>query len=441
MGQRIRGVDGKAKQLDNIAEGCLYRMSDVWTLGDTLDVCMDAAGWTGEVETVRRDGSRFPAYVVCSRLHEPSGGAAGSVYLVLDITDRKEAEEALRYSEEKYSTLVESSATGIFIIRDDRLTFVNPNLAKMLEYPVDELIGSDASALVHPGDRGRILEIGRKRTAGEAVPEEYECRLVTKTGHVRWVSMRNTLIPHRGGTVTLGNVQDVTERKRAEGKLHALSERLLTAQEEERKRVAQELHDSVGQALSAIKFVVERALSDTRPNDRRKSTQALRSVVPTVQSAVEEVRRISMALRPSSLDDLGLLATVFWFARELQSTYPGVRVELQMEGEEREISEALKIVVFRVLQEATNNVFKHSGAGRLLVKVRKDEEGLELVVEDDGLGFDPETVAADPQRKGFGLGTMRERTELSGGVFTLKSASGAGTTVRAFWPDVDPPTA
>jgi len=350
----------------------------------------------------------------------------------------REEEQALRESEEKYSTLVERSPTGIFIFQNGALAFVNRRFADLLAYSDDELSHVEPWFLVHPEDRERVQEIAGKRIAGEPVPEEYQCRLITKTGQVRWVAMQNTLIRYRGEIATLGNVQDVTEHELLETELRQLSARLLTIQEEVQQRVARDLHDSVGQKLTGIKFLLEAALGPPWPEERRSRMERLRSLVPTIQDAVEEVWRISMALRPSSLDDLGLLPTIAWYLREYEKTQPGVLVEQQVNATESDVPSALRTPIFRILQEASNNVAKHSGASHLVIGLEADKGLLRLRVQDDGAGFDPVARPGEVGKGGSGLTSMRERTELSGGSFSLASVPGAGTTVEANWP-LDPP--
>jgi len=407
--------------------------------GDVCDQCLRCVSWTGEVEAVRRDGSRFPAYLACSRR---PGDGEGKLFLSFDITEWKRAEEALRDSQEQYSSLVENSPTGIFIDQDGRFVFVNPKLAQLLELPREALLGRDAWSVVHPQDRPWVGTLAKRRIAGEPVSDEYECRLVTSTGQVRWVAMRNTLIRFRGAPAILGNVQDVTDRRTMETKLHQLSARLLTIQEEERRRVARDLHDSVGQTLTGIKFMVEAALGAPWPEGHWPGMERLRSLVPTIQDAVEEVRRISTELRPSILDDLGLLPTIAWYFREFEKAHPDLAVEQQIEVAESEVPAALRTPIFRILQEATNNVAKHSGASRLVIALAEGDGHLRLRVQDDGVGFDPAAPVPEGGCGGSGLGSMRERTELSGGSFSLWAAPGRGTAIVAEWrlgAPVDPP--
>jgi signal transduction histidine kinase len=142
-----------------------------------------------------------------------------------------------------------------------------------------------------------------------------------------------------------------------------------------------------------------------------------------------------MNLRPSILDDLGIIATISWFFRQFQAVYSGIRLDKQIDVQETEVPDALKTNIFRVLQEATNNIAKHSKADRMRVALGKNEGAVELVIEDNGRGFDPRSVpTAEDGETGFGITSMKERTELSGGSFSIESKKGAGTTVRASWP-------
>jgi signal transduction histidine kinase len=245
--------------------------------------------------------------------------------------------------------------------------------------------------------------------------------------------MHSTLIRDHGGVATLGNVQDVTEHRRLETELRQLSARLLTIQEEERRRVARDLHDSVGQTLTGIKFMVEAALGTPWPGERRSDMEQLRSLVPTIQDAVEEVRRISMDLRPSSLDDLGLLPTINWYIREFEKAHPHLQVQQRIHASESDVPRRLRVPIYRIVQEATNNAAKHSGASHLVLEIAAAEGRLRLRAQDDGVGFDPRTPCPRPGESGSGLSSMRERAELSAGTFSLASSPGGGTSIEAAW--------
>ena len=221
---------------------------------------------------------------------------------------------------------------------------------------------------------------------------------------------------------------------RARSQLRRLSSELLKVQEGERKRISRELHDSIGQSLAAIKFGMENVVGKIRHGETGQSIFLLEALVPLVQNASEEVRRIHTDLRPSLLDDLGIIATISWFCREFEKLYAGMRVEKEINLEEKEVPERLKIVVFRILQEALNNVAKYGQAELVKVKLDGRDGEMVLVIEDDGQGFDLEYVrSAKSATGGFGLTSMKERTELSGGAFSVNSQKGTGTIVRASW--------
>ncbi len=238
------------------------------------------------------------------------------------------------------------------------------------------------------------------------------------------------------------SIQVVLERRRmvellqeSEKELRFLSSQLLIAQEREKKRIAGEIHDGIGQCLSAIKFGVENTLKQMDKKTAEASIKSLEAIISLVQETVEEVRRIQTELRPSMLDELGILATISWFCREFETIYSSIRIEKQINIQEDEVPELLKTVIYRVLQEAMNNMAKHSRADLVGLCLRKIDGSIELAIEDNGRGFDVENaLSPKSSTRGLGLSSMKERTELSGGVFTIESVRGKGTIVRASWP-------
>jgi signal transduction histidine kinase len=246
---------------------------------------------------------------------------------------------------------------------------------------------------------------------------------------------------YKGNPAILGNVVDITRAKqmeenlrKSEGDLRTLSSKLLVAQEEERKKVALELHDGIGQSLSAIKYRVETALREMEEEKSSRGNASLAPIVPMVQGAVEEVRRIQKDLRPSILDDLGILATVSWFCREFESTYPAIQIENQVDIQENDVPDPLKIVIFRISQEALNNIAKYSYANLVRFSLKHSDGRIHLSIDDDGVGFDvEEALSKEVSIRGLGLSGMRERTQFSGGTFRIESRKGEGTAIQASW--------
>lgn len=224
------------------------------------------------------------------------------------------------------------------------------------------------------------------------------------------------------------------ELARANEALRDLSSRLLSAQEDERKRIASELHDTIGSCLVGVKYKVESAIPQMRKTSET-AAKVLDNIIPRIHEAIDECRRIQQDLRPSMIDDLGLLPALSWFCRTFEQTYPDIRIEQKIDIAEGDIPDALKIVVFRVTQEAMNNIAKHSKANLVQFHLRKLDGRINLIIQDNGQGFSPEKIySGKGTMQGLGLTSMRERAGLSGGGFDIESAAGKGTTVTASWP-------
>lgn len=382
-------------------------------------------------------------------------GLPGVLGFITDISDQKRAELALLESEEKHRTLIEDIEEGYYEISlSGNLTFFNNSLCKILRYAPEELSNLHYRGFMDEENARRCYEtfLNVYRT-GEPT-RSYDWEIIRKDGTRRFVEVSISLVVNpEGEKVGLrGIVRDVTERRLLEQELERhrreleeriqertvelrrANEQLLTAQEDERKRVAQELHDGIGQSLTAIKFRLEGALALSDQQTTAEQASSLKGLIPLIQQAVEEVRRISMDLRPSVLDDLGILATIAWFCREFETAFSNIRIEKAISLEEEDVPEPLKIVIFRILQEALNNIAKHSGADRVALTLRKDQGTLKLVVEDNGVGFDPERVlSVNHARRGKGLPGMKDRIELSGGALTVVAKPHGGTTIQANW--------
>ena len=235
------------------------------------------------------------------------------------------------------------------------------------------------------------------------------------------------------------SIRYAIERKRSEKALREsqkqlkyLSAQLLRVQENERQRIAAELHDDIGQVLTAIKFGIENSIRQLQIGTATPKT--LESMIPLVQNAIEEVRRIYTQLRPSLLDDFGIIATLAWYCRHFGKIYPLLNIREQIEIREDEIPEALKVVIYRIVQEAMTNIATHSAADLIHLALRKKDATIELSIRDNGCGFDiQQALAGEVSQRGLGLVSMKERAEQSGGLFTIDSAKGRGTTVRVAW--------
>jgi PAS domain S-box-containing protein len=355
------------------------------------------------------------------------------------ILDQRKIEKELRDSEGKYSTLVENSLTGIYINQDGEIAFANNRFAEIYGYTRDEVIGMKAWTLVHPEDKGLIDDMGERRLSGEEAPSRYEARGLKKEGETIWVARRNTLIEYKDKPAILGNIDDITQRKRMEEALlksekecRLLSRQVMAAEEKERKRYAREIHDGIGQSLAAIKFRSEGYLRMIK--DETATSQQIESVIQMIQNTMDEVRRIQNDLRPAYLDELGIMASLSGFCRDFQATYSGIKVERQIEISEEDVPDFLKTPIYRIFQESMNNVAKHSNASQVCFLLRKADEKIELAVEDNGVGFETECMPpVGTEDRGLGFCNMKERAELSGASFEVNSHPGKGTIIRTIW--------
>jgi signal transduction histidine kinase len=188
-------------------------------------------------------------------------------------------------------------------------------------------------------------------------------------------------------------------------------------------------------SISSISLLLQAVKGGKCIPGKKEKSDTLNTIMPMVQESIDECRRIQMDLRPSILDDLGLLPTLSWFFRRFGTIYSGIRVEQEIGIEEIEIPGPLKTVIYRVIQEAMNNIAKHSNADSVSLSLRRLDEKLVLVLQDNGRGFDQEkTDSQKSTGSGLGLSSMRERVELSLGSFTVESAEGIGAIIRASWP-------
>jgi signal transduction histidine kinase len=214
--------------------------------------------------------------------------------------------------------------------------------------------------------------------------------------------------------------------------LALLSQQLIKAQENERRRISQELHDSVGQSLSAIKYSLERATELHRKGRTADAQPLLARTVQRVQETISEIRSIAMNLRPSVLDDLGVASALAWLCREFSETYAHIGMHTSISAVDGDVPHRLATTVFRCTQELLNNVAKHAKATHVSVALSRETSTVILIVCDDGVGL-PDASSSGSFSNGHGIRNLRERTQMTGGKLTLVSEPGCGTRARIDW--------
>jgi signal transduction histidine kinase len=221
--------------------------------------------------------------------------------------------------------------------------------------------------------------------------------------------------------------------KESEKQLKRLSSALLNVQENERRAVAAELHDNLGQLLTAIKFNIEGVLARMDPNE--SYTKDLSVLIPNIQSAVEQVRNMYTELMPTALEDLGILPTLNWFCREFQKDHSSIHLKRSFDASEQDISADLRLVIFRIAQDALKNIAAHSGADHAGISLTSEDGYINLDIFDNGKGFNvSHAMSTACSNCGLGLMSMKRRAELSGGSFQIDSYEGRGTFIKVRWP-------
>lgn len=319
-----------------------------------------------------------------------------------------------------------------------RQIYVNRTFCDMLGWNEKELMGGKYPYVYWDRrDTGQLSSEYRQLRKGKVPPNGVELPFLKKDGDKLWGWVLGRTIYENDGTPAgqLIALMDITQKKQAEDTLRRLSTQLVGAQERQRKLVSQDLHDSIGGRLAGIKYAVEKIIKIV-PQSIERVSEALNDLLGVVKTTIEETQRISKNLHPSILDDLGLKAALKDLVQEFQTFYPGIRVNCHLKLDDHQLSEYLKILVFRVCQEALTNIGKHSQADRAVIVLDLLKGYVVLTIEDNGRGIETEMGQNNSQVvRHDGLQNMRERTDLAGGRLEIQSRKGKGLKIRASWPN------
>jgi PAS domain S-box-containing protein len=343
---------------------------------------------------------------------------------------RKRSDEALRESEQKLALAADSAGAGLWSLDlASGRYWVTTRTLELLGLPENESVTLDSFlGMTHPDDRDSIRRaIEEVVQSGEEGQAEY--RIVRPDGSVRWMASRGRAYRGTSGKPErlMGCSVDITERKRLEQVTRDLTGRIISAHEEERARLARELHDDITQRAACMAVELARVEAQTRNPVIGKSLHALRKELARMS---EDVHALSYRLHPTVLAELGL-AEAIKAECERFTQQQAISVELALDEIPESLPHDASLCLFRVAQEALRNVARHSGAGRVELSIRERDGGLQLVVRDDGQGFDA-TVPARPPA--LGLSGMRERVRHLGGRFDVESAPQRGSSVLTWLP-------
>jgi PAS domain S-box-containing protein len=439
-----------SRQLPVHREGSLVTRDGrlLWVLWS----CSFLAGETGEAEyaivsgvdiTERKQAEEALqiAYTeLDARIRERTADLARANELLrVENEERRRVEDALRQSETKYRTVADNTygwewwrePEGDFI-------YVSPSCLRITQHAAEEYIGDPDLLLriVHPDDRTmfvrHLAEVEEKSSPGEI-----EFRILRPDRSIRWLAhvCQPVFDEHGRHLGRRGSNRDITERRRAEEalreserQLRHLSSKLLTAQETERRRISRELHDELGGALAVLKLrtsSVEKKLEKGQQSLREECRQNLQYI----DQIIESVSRLAKDLSPSILEDIGLTPALRWLIENFSKNYD-VQVAADIADIGRLLPKESQILIYRIFQEALNNIGKHAQAKNISIHISRDEDRILCFVEDDGRGFNVlQAAARKASERGLGLAAMDERARMLGGSLTVRSEEGRGTRI------------
>ena len=406
------------------------------TAAEIITAVERAAVWRGEVENVRKDGTRFWCWANVSAFDHPEHGKVW-VSVQRDITEQKQADEALREAEERFRRVFEDGPVGIVMVDAwSQIIDVNAAFSGIVGYERDELIDRHVDQIALPGDSALDADLVDRLFSGEISTYKAEKRYRTKDARDKWVSLTAGAVRDSAGRTqyVLGIVEDIDQRKRSETLMRRENERLsarlggslvelqrsrariLASADQERKRVERDLHDGAQHRLVALRIRLSLA-GEVLEKDPAVAAELIASLSEDVQAALEEVRLLAKGVYPSVLADHGLAGALRAAARISPSP---ATVRANGVGRYREDVET---AVYFACTEALQNAAKHAPGSAITVLLEAGEE-LRFTVRDEGQGFSLADTTS-----GMGLANMRDRLEAVGGTLALDSAPGNGTTV------------
>ncbi|MGQ9642260.1 MAG: PAS domain S-box protein [Ignavibacterium sp.] len=390
---------------------------------------------------LRKDGQvrwvDFGAEII---VYQGKPAAIGTAY---DITDRIKFEESLKESEEKYRLLIENQTDLVVKVDlEGRFLFVSESYCKTFNKSQKELLGNKFLPLVYPDDRESTI-----REMEKLYSHPYSCyieqRALTANGW-RWFSWVDTMVFDERGNATaiIGVGRDITEKKlaeialresqdevkKSEAMLRSLTQKLQEIREEERSRIAMELHDELGQILTAIKIDLNSLIK--KPPYKKDIPQKIAPLISLVENTINSVRKISSELRPVIIDRLGLIPAIEWQIDEMKKRLD-IKFLTSFPEEIIGLDKQIEITIFRTFQEMMTNIARHSKATEVFVSITNDEEKFMMIVKDNGVGFSPDKISST---NGLGLMGMKERVKSVGGIMEISSVLNLGTEIKIFIP-------
>ncbi len=295
----------------------------------------------------------------------------------------------------------------------------------------DELIGKPFWEIIASGDREKVRARGLEREHKEIEPRRYRFRMLKKDGEEIWVDMRASHAAYLGTPAAVGNFIDITKEIMAEEQIRMLTRQLIEGIEEERRSLANDIHDEFGQSLTSLQFEFESLGDEIDPNQTR-AVRICSKINEQIQGLAETVRNTTSKLRPDLLDHLGLEPTLSWYANDIAKRRPDLHITFQSVGLKRRLPADIELVLYRIFQEGVNNIIKHAGARAVNVQLTYSHPDIIFIIKDDGCGFEVsrQGISGCDPRQGIGLLSMKERVASLDGTLIIRSTPEKGTMLR-----------
>jgi PAS domain S-box-containing protein len=404
-----------------------------------IDATLSMGEWQGEVVNIAADGTESIVDLRTFLVRGKTGKALAMCGIGTDITAGKKMEAALRESEERFRLTFDEAPVGAAIVSPDfRFIAVNAALCRITGYSAEDLTGVGFGEVTHPDDIAADIKKAQQLLHGEINQYDIDKRYIHRNGGEAWIHLWVKLLRDKAGRPLyfLPIMEDITERKKAEEelrqsqmKLRDLHRQLQNAREDERSRISRDIHDELGQYITALKIDLAWLKRKTDPK-QLGLLQKLESMNGVADATLQTIRRVSSEMRPGVLDALGLAAGVDWLVKDFEKRTE-IQCVLYIAPEEIAVEPNLATDVFRVLQETLTNIARHAQASMVWVTLRQTPDAIELKVADNGIGISEEKIS---KAVSLGLLGIRERLLSWGGTLSVTGLPGEGTSIRAFIP-------
>jgi PAS domain S-box-containing protein len=336
----------------------------------------------------------------------------------------------MKSARQDYEELFTNASDAIWVHNlDGVIILVNKACEKLTGYPVSELPGKNVLEFLTPETLSIAGQVKDKLLRGETMEQRYEQRLVKKDGSQAIMQLTTRLIAGDGKPQAFHNMaHDVTEERRLQDNLQFYLRQVLQAQEEERKRLARELHDDASQRILLLTHGVDNIASKAEKYSPQELRNELGKLYDLSQETYQNIKHYAQALRPSILDDLGLATAIKWLAEQLHNL-SGIEVRVKTDSTPP-LPPETQLVLFRIVQESLNNVHRHSRASEVNITLEYQGDEIRVTIDDNGKGFKPPRQLSEFASQGkLGLTGMAERVQLVGGKLEVHSQEGRGTTI------------